>query len=159
MAKSHVVPRVRAFRPALPLLSCGSPQADGALAGRRVLVVHDSPEVAEVLVEIFAAAGARVRVAHESSEANLAIGWGGLDLVLLDASIPGATGVLDVIVECRAGLLRQTMVMTGDVPDREAVAEMRATHPLPLYRDSWLVDLVGVATRALAAPVRRRAVA
>ena len=155
MAKSHVVPRVPTLRTTVALPRAGAPLSGGALAGRRVLVVHDSPEVADVLVEIFAAAGARVRVAHDASAASLAVGWGGLDFLLLDASVPEAEGVLDVIVECRAGLLRQTVVMTAAVPAREAVDRLRAAHPAPLYRDSWLVDLVGVATRVLAAPARR----
>jgi CheY-like chemotaxis protein len=125
------------------------------LVGRRILVVHDSPEIAAVLLDVFAAAGAQVAVAHEGTEANVFIAWGGHDLVFLDAAVPGAADVLSLLAEHRPNLLARTIVLTSDVRDGRSVAGLRVSYPSAFFCDSWLVDLVGVASRVIAASERR----
>lgn len=133
--------------------------ARGPLDGLRLLVVHDSPEVTSALADVFAAAGARVAATHEASEANMLLAWGGHDMVFLDAAIPGATDVLDLLAVHRPNLFSRTIVLTADLHDGEAKARLRASYPAPSYHGSWLVDLVAVATRTVSAAPAQRAVA
>jgi CheY-like chemotaxis protein len=162
MVTSNHIPR--ASHPHLAITPTGriapiEPVVVAPLAGRRILVAHESSEITDVLVDIFNAAGARVATAHDANEANLSIGWGGLDLIFLDAALPHATDVLDLLADCRPKLLPRTIVLTTDLPDGQAKSRLRTSYPKTLFCDSWLVDLVGIAARALAASARRSAAA
>jgi CheY-like chemotaxis protein len=133
------------------------PSAGGPLAGCRILVVHDSPDVTSALSDIFTAAGARgVAAAHDGPEANVLLAWGGYDLVFLDATAPGAEDVLRLIQESMPNLLSRTVVLTADLRDgHDATARLRSSYPTALFHGSWLVDLVGIAARAIQSTARR----
>lgn len=132
------------------------PSAGGPLAGCRILVVHDSPDVTSALSDIFTAAGARVAAAHDGPEANVLLAWGGYDLVFLDVTAPGAEDVLRLIQESMPNLLARTVVLTADLRDgHDATARLRSSYPTALFHGSWLVDLVGIAARAIKSTARR----
>lgn len=140
---------------ALPVTRTSS--AGGPLAGCRILVVHDSPDVTSALADIFTAAGARgVVAAHDGSEANVLLAWGGYDLAFLDATAPGAEDVLGLIQESMPNLLARTVVLTADLCDgHDATARLRSSYPTAIFHASWLVDLVGIAARAIKSTARR----
>lgn len=132
------------------------PSAGGPLAGCRILVVHDSPDVTSALSDIFTAAGARgVVAAHDGPEANVLLAWGGYHLVLLDATAPGAEDVLGLIQESMPNLLARTVVLTADLRNGHMMARLQSSYPTALFHGSWLVDLVGIAARAIKSTARR----
>jgi CheY-like chemotaxis protein len=68
--------------------------ADGGKAARprRVLVVDDSVDAADMMAELLAGAGCEVCTAYNGTEARQAAGLFQPDIVLLDLSMPGTDG-------------------------------------------------------------------
>jgi DNA-binding response OmpR family regulator len=57
-----------------------------------VLVVDDEPALREMLQSALEGVGYRVRVAADAAEGRREVDQGGIDLVLLDAVLPGESG-------------------------------------------------------------------
>jgi len=89
------------------------------VSNKRVLVVDDEHEVATLLVEVVAAAGHQVDVAHNGRAALEHLTQHAYDLVLTDTKMPEMDGVaLYRQIEHRWPALRGRMVfLTGDVLD------------------------------------------
>jgi len=87
-----------------------------ALAGRRVLVVDDSPAITSLMKEVFASCGASVFVANDGRQAMLRIQLEPYDLVLLDLKMPAPDGwqVLRFMRRVRSELVGRTILLTGD---------------------------------------------
>lgn len=64
-----------------------------AVTGARVLVVEDDRDSAELLARYLTARGAAVTRAGSAEEAERLLAAGAFDLVLLDAILPGKTGL------------------------------------------------------------------
>lgn len=87
------------FTVRLPLLDAPAvratsdePVQDNALAGRKVLVVDDEPDVREFLSRILEEAGAKTSVAADATAALESIATYAPDLLLLDIGLPGMDG-------------------------------------------------------------------
>ncbi|WP_210491751.1 response regulator [Patulibacter sp. SYSU D01012] len=66
--------------------------AASALAGRRVLVVDDTPELAEIVTFVLERAGADVTTVFDGDAAVRHATREGCDLVVLDVGLPGIDG-------------------------------------------------------------------
>jgi DNA-binding response OmpR family regulator len=92
--------------------------------GGRILVVDDEPHIRRVLDAMLGKEGFDVVMASEGSEGLRAVQTGGIDLVILDLIMPGATG-LEVLAKIRADpktLRLPVIILTakGQDADREA---------------------------------------
>ncbi len=67
-------------------------RAPSAPSPRRILLVEDNLDAAEMLAEVLAAAGHEVQVAHDGAEAISAAGRFEPELALLDIGLPGMDG-------------------------------------------------------------------
>ena len=67
----------------------------------RIIMVEDDEILAEIMVEHLAAAGHMVSAVHHGDDAMRAIGEGDPELLVLDYSLPGRTG-LDILRDIRA---------------------------------------------------------
>jgi len=87
---------------------------------KRVLVVDDEPEIAELLVEVVAAAGHHVDVVGDGAAALEQVARHHYDLLLSDTKMPALDGVgLYRQLESRfPALCRRIVFLTGDVLDR-----------------------------------------
>ena len=81
----------------------------------RILIVEDSQLVTEAFTILFTEAGYDVESAATVAEAIECGSRGGLDLILLDLTLPDGSGldVLEALRE-RGRLPRATLAMTGD---------------------------------------------
>jgi DNA-binding response OmpR family regulator len=82
---------------------------------RNVLLVEDEQGVREVLEELLQGAGYAVSTATNGAEALALLDANRFDIVLLDAVIPGGSGME---VADRAVLLRTPVIITSGHPDR-----------------------------------------
>jgi DNA-binding response OmpR family regulator len=80
-----------------------------------VLLVEDNPDDAEVLRELFAEVGAAVRLTCVETlrDGLLALARGGIDLILLDLSLPDAHGLAPVERTLAAAPRVPILVLTG----------------------------------------------
>lgn len=67
----------------------------------RIIIVDDDEMVAEIVSEALEAAGHMVSAVHDGDSAMSAIAGGDPDLLILDYSLPGRTG-MDILREVRA---------------------------------------------------------
>jgi CheY-like chemotaxis protein len=100
-----------------------TPAGSPRLGARTVLVVEDTPQDRQVLVETLAKAGFSVEVAATGGDALRRCRERSFDAVTLDLLLPDMTG-LDLLAALRAeGCARQTPVIVVTVaPDRRFVA-------------------------------------
>jgi DNA-binding response OmpR family regulator len=92
--------------------------------GGRILVVDDEPHIRRVLEAMLGKEGFDVTVANDGEEGLVTIAAGGVDLVILDLLMPGASG-LEVLAQIRTDPLRGALpviILTakGQDTDREA---------------------------------------
>ena len=130
-------------------------QHDGLLmAGRRILVVDDSREIAFLIEDILCDDGAEVRTAHSGSEAMALLGGEEFDVLLLDLTMPKPNGwdVLEFIRKTIPNMLGRTAVLTGMCYDREvaeALQDKGITHLFkPFQVDSLRKTVCGLLSRA-----------
>ena len=94
-----------AHAPALPIMAAAAdhrPQAGGALAGTRVLLVEDNNELAEVTGLLLESYGCIVRRASHVEDALAQFHSGdAIDLVLTDVVMPGGRNGIDLAQELR----------------------------------------------------------
>ncbi len=105
-----------------------------SLAGRRILVVDDNPDVAESLAMLLSTRGADVRTAHDGRSALSMIEAFQPRAVLLDIGMPGMNGY-DVARSIRArnaagGVLLIAVTGWGQEEDRRRVKEAGFDHHL-----------------------------
>ena len=86
----------------------------------RLLVVDDHPLVRRGIVEVLAEAfpGSRIAEASGGAEALQAVHDGAWDLVVLDLSMPGKTG-LDVLKEIRSAFPRLPVLILSTYPEQQ----------------------------------------
>jgi two-component system phosphate regulon response regulator OmpR len=94
----------------------------------RLLVCDDEPDVREMFAEYLGRRGFSVETAADAVALRAAVGRGGLDLILLDITMPGEDG-LSALRALRAAGARVPVVMLtarGEVVDRVIGIEMGA---------------------------------
>lgn len=94
----------------------------GAGERPRVLVVDDEPEIRELLADYLPGQGLEVRTAADGTEMRRALEAGGIDLVVLDIGLPGASGLELAALVRRAPGPPGLVFLTGagGLPDRLA---------------------------------------
>jgi DNA-binding response OmpR family regulator len=119
--------------------------SDDRLAGARVLVVDDDPDIRSAMAIAMRAAGAVVEVAEDGSVAMHRLEAFAPEAVVLDLMLPGQSG-FTVLEACRKRSPAPTVVMVTANQGRRhaAFAESMGAHaylvkPVPLAR---LVDAV-----------------
>src|SRR5215468_186165 len=121
---------------------------DDTATRAKVMVVEDDPEVARAIARKLGGDGLEVELADDPRPvlARLDAGEGdGWDVVLLDAGLPGMSGI-DVLRRFReANSLASIVVLTGDTAATTAATRMRAgafylTKPFRPYELSALVE-------------------
>lgn len=86
-----------------------------------VLIVDDDPSVADVLSEIVTTYGYQATLAASAKEAASLLAKGGIDLILLDLSMPEITGDQFLGFIRKHGFRVPVVVVSGQVEaDREA---------------------------------------
>ncbi|HET9953642.1 MAG TPA: ATP-binding protein [Polyangiaceae bacterium] len=88
-----------------------------SLAGVKVLVVDDSPEIRSLLSAVLGRAGAEVHCADDGADAVLAALRTHYDLVLMDVRMPGLDGCDAVSALRTGGFTRPIIALTGDVSE------------------------------------------
>ncbi|MDB5694761.1 MAG: response regulator [Sphingomonas bacterium] len=81
----------------------------------RILIVDDDEILAEILIDVLAAAGHSASAVHHGDDALRAIDESGADLLILDYDLPGASG-LEVLRQVRRhpqGLHVLVMMLTA----------------------------------------------
>lgn len=84
--------------------------------GKRVLVVDDDPEIAELVAEVLESRGYAVATVASAEEALEAMGRNPFDLVISDLHLSGSSGAMlagDIAREWPA-LARRVILLTGD---------------------------------------------
>jgi DNA-binding NtrC family response regulator len=86
------------------------------LAGKRILIVDDSPQVTALVADVFGLCGAAVATANTGRDAMVQIQVATFDLVVLDLVMPEPDGwdVLRFMKTAKPALLRRTILLTGD---------------------------------------------
>jgi PAS domain S-box-containing protein len=84
--------------------------------GRRILVVDDDPDVAELLAEVLVRAGHAVETAANGAQALDKIRGGSYDIVFCDMRMPelDGPGLYREVERRRPGLLKRWIFLTGD---------------------------------------------
>jgi DNA-binding NarL/FixJ family response regulator len=86
----------------------------------RILIVDDHPLVRRGIVEVLAEAfpGGRIAEASDGAEALQAVNDGAWDLVVLDLSLPGRTG-LDVLKDIKSAHPRLPILVLSTYPEQQ----------------------------------------
>ena len=94
---------------------------------RSVLVVDDYPENAEMLAELVASYGHRVRIAGDGAEALALLAAEPASLVFLDVGLPDMDGYeVAAAIRARLGAGCQIVALTGFDGQEERAAALRA---------------------------------
>lgn len=114
------------------------------IAGRRVLVVDDDPQIAALIATQLAQADVSTRVVHSGPEALVALREEPFDALTLDVLMPGMTG-FEVLRELRAdpALAGLPVVVVSVFSGREALSGEWVV-PKPIEADA-LADALGAA--------------
>jgi two-component system OmpR family response regulator len=124
------------------------------MAGRRILVVDDSREIASLIEDILCDDGAEVRTAHTGSEAMVLLGGEEFDALLLDLTMPKPDGwdVLEFIRKTVPRMFVRTAILTGMCYDRNVARTLQdrgITHMFkPFQVDSLRKTVCGLLSRA-----------
>ncbi|MGH9794436.1 MAG: response regulator, partial [Candidatus Acidiferrales bacterium] len=114
-------------------------------ADARILVVEDTPELSQMLVQLLATAGYHVETASDGREALERLERESFDLLLLDVWMPRMNG-LELLAELRnRWILTKCIVMTGDnTPETllQAVREQAYQFMVKPIDPKTLLDLV-----------------
>lgn len=118
-----------------------------------MLVIDDSPQIADLLDEVLTACGARVAKVHSGRGASVALTLGLFDLVLLDLYMPRPNGwdLLRLLRRVRPDLLARTILITGDRFDRREDRLLAHAHLPVLYKPFEIGQVRALACRTLAA--------
>lgn len=115
-----------------------------------ILIVDDEPGIRRALSRLLAAKGFAVREAGTAAEGVAAVGLGGIDAVLCDVVMPGASGFdfYDQVVRLDPAMAGKVIFLTGAAkePDVQHQTEARNAPLLSkLYELDLAVDAVVVA--------------
>jgi two-component system phosphate regulon response regulator PhoB len=125
------------FRAALPGFSMDKIEASSphdTVAGRRVLVVEDEPDIAALIAYQLTREGLRVETASNGDQAFSSIGREIPDLLILDRMLPGISGD-DVLSSLRAGTATRSIPVLILTAKREQEDRIRG---LELGADDYL---------------------
>jgi two-component system response regulator FlrC len=118
---------------------------------RRILVVDDEPGMRAGLAAVLTRGGFLVDLAATGEDALARLGQGGVDLLVTDLRLPGASG-LDVVRETRrAGNMVPVIVITAYGTVEDAVTAMKLGAADFLTKPFSPADLLHLAEGALAA--------
>jgi len=119
---------------------------------KRLLVVDDEREIAEVLHEALARSGHQVDIATDGASALEMLGHHPYDLVLTDTRMPVMDGLeMYRALEQRAPHMRQRLIfMTGDVLNREKEALLQAAGVAVIAKPFDVQEVVRIVHRVLA---------
>jgi CheY-like chemotaxis protein len=149
---------VRPTLPSFSLLSRESSAIDGALAGRRVLVVEDEPTVAHLIADVLREAGHKVDKVLDAREGLALAARNVYDLLICDLKMPRVDGqaFYQALVSSGNPLQRNMIVVTGDTL-APATLEFLERTGLPYLAKPFLVEeLQRSVEGALAAPAVAR---
>lgn len=99
-----------------------SAENEGSFAGRRILVVDDTEELAEILTFVLRREGAHVEVATDGLAAVERAGADEIDVVLMDVGLPG----IDGLEACRRITAARDDVAVVMLSARDAAADREA---------------------------------
>ena len=130
------------------------------LAGKRILVVDDSPQITALLRDVFDLCGAAVRVANSGQDAMFQLRTAPFDLIVLDLVMPEPDGwdVLRFMRAAKPGLLRRTLLLTGDRYHRQTQRGIDDAELPVVFKPFAVDDLRAAACDALFAAESRLAV-
>lgn len=102
---------------------------DALARAPRILIVDDNSDLAEVLAEILAASGYRVRVASDGERGLMALHEELPDAVVLDIEMPHLTGpeVVYRMIVTDAGMEQVPIVLSSGDPSLQEVASRVGT--------------------------------
>ncbi len=123
------------------------------LAGAKVLIVDDSPQVADLLGDVFRECGARVATVHSGKAATIPLTVGQFDLVLLDLCMPKPDGwdLLRLLRRARPDVLTRTIVITGDQFSRRGTRLLARARLPVVYKPFDIEQIRALARRTLLA--------
>ncbi|MBI3299165.1 MAG: PAS domain S-box protein [Elusimicrobia bacterium] len=124
--------------------------------GRRVLVVDDEPEMAQLMLRLLRDDGLVAEAVTDPADAWKLVRAGGFDLVVTDLNLGGSKGT--EFVKAAKALARAPafVVVTGNVLDREAGADAQGLDVPVLSKPFLRTDFLRVVRRALAKKAGRR---
>jgi CheY-like chemotaxis protein len=146
-----------AFRLELPVGTPTEPAAAEAPAavrarGRRILVVDDEREVAEVLSDLLTGDDHRVDIAENGVEALARLGAASYDLILSDLRMPelDGPGLYRRLEQEGNALARRLVFVTGDMLSGDVRAFLERTNALCLSKPFELDEIRRIVETALA---------
>jgi two-component system response regulator FlrC len=123
---------------------------------RRILVVDDEPGMRAGLAEVLQRGGFQVAVAGTAEEALIRLQGEGVDLLVTDLRLPGASGI-ELLKDLRqSGIETPTVVITAHGTIEDAVAAMKLGALDFLTKPFSPADLLNLATRTLERATVRR---
>jgi PAS domain S-box-containing protein len=145
------LPHVEAGSAAVPPVP--DPAADGAAAGRAILVVDDEVAIARTLADMLADAGHRVDVAASGAAALAHLSGGGYDLVVSDLRMPDLDGpaLYRALLARDPGWRDRVIFTTGDTLSEAALAFLDATRRPCIEKPFDLKEVRRAVAEALAA--------
>ncbi|MBW7850966.1 MAG: response regulator [Rhodospirillales bacterium] len=112
-----------------PVCAEGEVDTPSASGGRRLLIVDDEPEIAQVLAEILSSAGHVVDVVDSGQAALDRLGDTDYDLIVSDIRMPNldGPGLYRALLRKRPDLAARTIFITGDTLGTTAAGFLRQT--------------------------------
>ena len=113
------------------------------LAGQRILIVDDSPQITALLSDVFTTCGADVLTANTGREAIRLIRDESLNLILLDVIMPDIDGweIYHFIQRVRPELIDRTIFLTGARWHEEVLRRLNHVE-LPVIYKPFDIDSV-----------------
>ncbi len=126
------------------------PQKAGKMAGEKILLADDEPQILELLTEFLEGQGYMVRGATDGLQAQAVLVKEEFTVALLDLKLPGLSGLeLLSIIKARSPET-EVILFTGNAEVESAVQALRlGAYDYLLKSDLLLADLQAVINRAL----------
>jgi len=117
------------------------------LAGKSILVIDDSQEMASLVTDVFRSCGARVTIADSGHAAMPMVRFGSYDLVVLDLVMSRSDGwdLLSFMRQAKPAMLRRTVILTADRYHRERMSRIRRAGCPVIFKPFDIDDLRTVA--------------
>jgi DNA-binding NtrC family response regulator len=121
------------------------------LAGKRVLIVDDSPQITALVADVFRHCGAAASTANSGPDAMAQLQIATFDLVVLDLVMPEPDGwdVLRFMKAVRPALLGRTILLTGDRYHRQTRQSIDEAELRVVFKPFAVDDLRAAACDAL----------
>ena len=124
-----------------------------AVPGKRILVVDDEKDIADLVARLLRDDGDEVRVVYSGAEALALIGEGGYDLVITDMEMEDAKGSDLYGKLMQPGGTAKILFMTGDILNHKVLNFLTRTQSPYVVKPFDIEDLRQAARRLLAARV------